>query len=136
MGHQRVEQEFMEFRQAYGHTLFAIDRDRKILLKKKKDSFLNIEQAAATEMATIQHRSRQKCASLVQKLKEQLSSDSTPEHEILKVAEYLHIKQNTYSQYENEKRQLPIDVLIALAKFYNTSTDYILGLTDEKRKYK
>ena len=51
------------------------------------------------------------------------------------IAEYLHIKQNTYSQYENGKRQLPIDMLIALAKFYNTSTDYILGLTDNKRKY-
>ena len=51
------------------------------------------------------------------------------------IADYLHIKQNTYSQYENGKRQLPIDMLIALAKFYNTSTDYILGLTDNKRKY-
>ena len=52
------------------------------------------------------------------------------------LAEFLHIKQNTYSQYENGKRQLPIDMLIALARFYNTSTDYILGLTDEKRRYK
>ena len=52
------------------------------------------------------------------------------------IADYLHIKQNTYSQYENGKRQLPIDMLIALARFYNTSTDYILGLTDEKRRYK
>ena len=51
------------------------------------------------------------------------------------IADYLHIKQNTYSQYENGKRQLPIDMLIALARFYNTSTDYILGLTDEKRRY-
>ena len=46
MDRQQVEQKFMEFRQAYGHTLFAIDRDRKILLKKKKDSLLNIEQAS------------------------------------------------------------------------------------------
>jgi len=45
------------------------------------------------------------------------------------VAEYLHIKQNTYSQYENGQRQLPIDVLIKLSTFYNVSTDYILGLT-------
>ena len=51
------------------------------------------------------------------------------------LAEYLHIKQNTYSQYENGQRQLPIDALIALAKFYNTSTDYILGLTSEKKPY-
>ena len=46
------------------------------------------------------------------------------------IAEYLHIKQNTYSQYENEQRQLPIDVLIKLAKYYNVSTDYILGISD------
>ena len=46
------------------------------------------------------------------------------------VAKYLHVKQNTYSQYENGQRQLPISCLIALAKLYQTSTDYILGLTD------
>jgi len=44
------------------------------------------------------------------------------------VADYLNVKQNTYSQYENEKRQLPIDILIKLAKFYDVSTDYILDL--------
>lgn len=47
------------------------------------------------------------------------------------VAEYLHIRQNTYSQYENGQRQLPLALLILLAQFYHTSTDYILGLTDE-----
>ena len=51
------------------------------------------------------------------------------------VAKYLHIKQNTYSQYENEQRQLPLSCLIALAKFYKTSTDYILGLTDKINPY-
>lgn len=52
------------------------------------------------------------------------------------LADYLHIKQNTYSQYENGHRQLPIECLIALSKFYHTSTDYILGLTSEKKPYK
>ena len=52
------------------------------------------------------------------------------------VADFLHIKQNTYSQYETGKRQIPIDALIALAKYYGISTDYILGLTDEKKPYK
>ena len=52
------------------------------------------------------------------------------------VAEYLHIRQNTYSQYENGQRQLPIDALIALAKYYNTSTDYLLGLTEVRTPYK
>ena len=51
------------------------------------------------------------------------------------LAEYLHIRQNTYSQYETEQRQLPIDVLIALAKFYQTSTDYLLGLTGNPLPY-
>ena len=48
------------------------------------------------------------------------------------IAKYLHIKQNTYSQYETGQRQLPLECLIALARYYNTSTDYILGLTDKK----
>lgn len=51
------------------------------------------------------------------------------------LAEYLHVKQNTYSQYENGQRQLPIDMLIALARYYETSTDYILKLTDIKKPY-
>jgi len=50
------------------------------------------------------------------------------------IAEYLHIAQNTYSQYETGQRQLPIDVLIALARYYKTSTDYILGLTNDKKQ--
>ena len=51
------------------------------------------------------------------------------------IAAYLHVKQNTYSQYENGQRQLPIPSLIALAKFDNTSTDYLLGLTDTVTPY-
>ena len=52
-----------------------------------------------------------------------------------RVAEHLHIRQNTYSQYENGQRQIPIELLISLARFYNTSTDYILELTDVKKAY-
>lgn len=52
-----------------------------------------------------------------------------------RVAEHLHIRQNTYSQYENGQRQIPIELLISLAQFYNTSTDYILELTDVKKAY-
>ena len=46
------------------------------------------------------------------------------------VADYLNVKHNTYSQYENGKRQLSVDVLIKLAKFYKVTTDYILELED------
>ena len=48
------------------------------------------------------------------------------------VAAYLSVKQNTYSQYETGQRQLPLEHLVALARLYKTSTDYILGLTDKK----
>jgi len=51
------------------------------------------------------------------------------------VAAYLHVKQNTYSQYENGKRSLPIDMLILLAEFFETSSDYILEITDDSRPY-
>ena len=52
-----------------------------------------------------------------------------------KLADYLNIKQNTYSQYENESRQIPIDSLIKLAKYFNVSIDYILGITDTKEPF-
>ncbi len=51
------------------------------------------------------------------------------------LAQILHIRQNTYSQYENGQRGLPIEILIALARFYGTSTDYLLGLTDRFDPY-
>lgn len=51
------------------------------------------------------------------------------------VADYLHIRQNTYSQYETGQRQISIDFLIKLAEFYGVSTDYILGLTETKKPY-
>ncbi|MBQ8309425.1 MAG: helix-turn-helix transcriptional regulator [Clostridia bacterium] len=51
------------------------------------------------------------------------------------IADYLHIRQNTYSQYENGRRQIPLNMLILLARYYNVSTDYILELTDIKAPY-
>lgn len=47
------------------------------------------------------------------------------------LANYLNCSQVAYSHYELGKRDIPNEVLIALAKFYNTTTDYILGLTDD-----
>ena len=46
------------------------------------------------------------------------------------VADYLGMKQPQYSRYERGLRYIPTDVLIRLSKLYNTSTDYILGLTN------
>lgn len=51
------------------------------------------------------------------------------------LAEHLHIRQNTYSQYETGQRQIPVELLIQLALFYQTSTDYLLELTDDPRPY-
>ena len=51
------------------------------------------------------------------------------------VAAMLNIKQNTYCQYELGILNYPLDVVIQLALFYNTSVDYLLGLTDERAPY-
>ena len=51
------------------------------------------------------------------------------------VAELLHIRQNTSSQYETGHRQIPIALLIELSAFYGTSVDYLLGLTNEIKPY-
>ena len=51
------------------------------------------------------------------------------------LARRLNIGQNTYSQYENGQRQLPLGLLVALALYYHTSTDYILELTDQREPY-
>ena len=48
------------------------------------------------------------------------------------VAKYLGMSQTGYSKYETGEDDIPTQVLIALAKFYHTSVDYLLGLTDER----
>ncbi|MDE5993887.1 MAG: helix-turn-helix domain-containing protein [Oscillospiraceae bacterium] len=50
------------------------------------------------------------------------------------IAQLLKTSQTVYSRYERNERDLPIDYLYELCKFYNVSADYILGLTDEPRK--
>ncbi len=52
------------------------------------------------------------------------------------LAEYLGVHQTTYSSYELGKLSLTADVLVKLAKYYNTSVDYLLGLTDKIEPYK
>lgn len=49
------------------------------------------------------------------------------------VAKLLGISQQYYSQYELGKYTIPVEFLIILAKEYNVSIDYIVGLTDVKR---
>ncbi len=51
------------------------------------------------------------------------------------IAKIIKCTQACYSYYENGTRDIPTDVLIRLAKFYNTSTDYLLGLTNQRNPY-
>ena len=52
------------------------------------------------------------------------------------LAEYLHCSQVAYSRYELGLRDIPTQVLIELAKFYDTSIDYLLGMTDIPKPYR
>ena len=51
------------------------------------------------------------------------------------IAKVLNITQSQYSLYENGIRLIPMDKLAMLAKYYNTSVDYLIGLTDERKPY-
>lgn len=47
------------------------------------------------------------------------------------IAAYLHMHPNVYSRYEKGLREIPVWALIKLAEYYNTSTDYLLGRTED-----
>ena len=49
------------------------------------------------------------------------------------LAEYLNIKQTTYSKYELGKINIPVEVLIKLADYYDVSIDYLVGRTKTKK---
>lgn len=51
------------------------------------------------------------------------------------VANKLECTQQTYSRYENGINEIPVNRLETLAIFYNTSIDYLVGLTDEIKPY-
>lgn len=51
------------------------------------------------------------------------------------IAKLLNVSQQTYSRYENDEISIDKDSLIKLAFFYNTSVDYLLELTDERKPY-
>ena len=51
------------------------------------------------------------------------------------LATLLHIPQSQYHRYESGQREIPIHYLIRLAVLYKTSTDYLLGLTDNPKTY-
>ena len=49
------------------------------------------------------------------------------------LAGILHISQRAYSNYESGTRKIPLDILSALADYYDCSIDYLLGRTKKKR---
>ena len=51
------------------------------------------------------------------------------------VARHLGMSQTGYSKYETGENDIPTEVLIRLARFYGTSTDYLLGLTNIRKPY-
>ena len=52
------------------------------------------------------------------------------------IAKMLGMSQTGYSKYETGENDIPTAVLIQLARFYNTSIDYLLGETNDPRRYK
>ena len=52
------------------------------------------------------------------------------------IANYLGMSQTGYSKYETGENDIPTAILIKLARFYNTSIDYLLGETDDPKRYK
>lgn len=51
------------------------------------------------------------------------------------VANAIHVAQTTYSDYEKGKVRIPLECLIALAKFYNVDMNYISGVSDSKKPF-
>ena len=52
------------------------------------------------------------------------------------VAKMLGMSQTGYSKYETGENDIPTAILIKLARYYNTSIDYLLGETNQKKRYK
>ncbi len=51
----------------------------------------------------------------------------------VELAAYLDVKQTTYSKYELGKINIPVEVLIKLADYYDVSIDYLVGRSKEKK---
>lgn len=68
---------------------------------------------------------------LAKRLKELRKENNYSQYEI---AELMGIVQVTYSHYELGKRSISIQNLVKIAQIYNVSTDYLLGLSDNKNR--
>ena len=52
------------------------------------------------------------------------------------ISKYLECDQSLYSKYERAERDIPLHLLVKLAVYYETSVDYLVGLTDVKKPYR
>ena len=64
--------------------------------------------------------------------------DMREDHDLTQqqVADYLRCDQSLYSKYERGERDVPLNIMINLARFYETSIDYLVGLTENKGPYR
>ena len=51
------------------------------------------------------------------------------------IAKYLNMSQTGYSKYEVGTNDIPTEILVKLAFYYDTSVDYILGITNVRKSY-
>jgi transcriptional regulator with XRE-family HTH domain len=68
-------------------------------------------------------------------MKYQRIKDVRQDHDLSQqqIAEKIGLYTTTYQRYERGEREVPLDIAIALAKYYNVSIDYLAGLTDIPR---
>ncbi|MFB8725929.1 helix-turn-helix domain-containing protein [Enterococcus casseliflavus] len=70
---------------------------------------------------------------MFQRIRDLREDNDLTQHQI---ATLLNISQSTYSRYENGELEIPIQTLINLANYYNTSIDYLVNLTYIKNPYR
>ncbi|NKD33777.1 helix-turn-helix domain-containing protein [Enterococcus casseliflavus] len=70
---------------------------------------------------------------MFQRIRDLREDNDLTQHQI---ATLLNISQSTYSRYENGELDIPIQMLIKLANYYDTSIDYLVNMTDVRTTYK
>ena len=50
------------------------------------------------------------------------------------IGQIIHVSQRAYSHYERGSRCIPVEILVRLADYYDTSIDYLVGRTDKKKR--
>lgn len=70
---------------------------------------------------------------MFQRIRDLREDNDLTQHQI---ATLLNISQSTYSRYENGELDIPIQMLIKLANYYDTSIDYLVNMSDVRTSYK